>query len=89
MSFSRPIHWYHSHADPILPDGTFKRACVPECCRWARRGGKCQSPGGADRRQLEQQLHTDTPPDTHTHKIKLPDTSTLIMPHAASGKVRT
>jgi hypothetical protein len=24
MSFSRPIHWYHSHADPIWPDGTFK-----------------------------------------------------------------
>jgi hypothetical protein len=24
MSFSRPIQWYHSHADPICPDGTFK-----------------------------------------------------------------
>ncbi len=24
MSFSRPIQWYHSHADPIWPDGTFK-----------------------------------------------------------------
>ncbi len=24
MSFSRPIQWYNSHADPILPDGTFK-----------------------------------------------------------------
>jgi hypothetical protein len=23
MSFSRPIHWYHSHADPIWPDCTF------------------------------------------------------------------
>ncbi len=23
MSFSRPIQWYHSHADPIWPDGTF------------------------------------------------------------------
>ncbi len=23
MSFSRPIQWYHSHADPICPDGTF------------------------------------------------------------------
>jgi hypothetical protein len=22
--FSRPIQWYHSHADPIWPDGTFK-----------------------------------------------------------------
>ena len=21
MSFSRPIQWYHSHADPIWPDG--------------------------------------------------------------------
>ncbi len=25
MSFSRPIQWYHSHADPIWPDSTFKR----------------------------------------------------------------
>ncbi len=24
MSFSRPIQWYHSHADSIWPDGTFK-----------------------------------------------------------------
>ncbi len=25
MSFSRPIQWYHSHADPMLPGGgTFK-----------------------------------------------------------------
>ncbi len=24
MSFSRPIQWYHSHADPIWPDGIFK-----------------------------------------------------------------
>jgi hypothetical protein len=24
MSFTRPIQWYHSHADPICPDGTFK-----------------------------------------------------------------
>jgi hypothetical protein len=24
MSFSRHIQWYHSHADPIWPDGTFK-----------------------------------------------------------------
>ncbi len=23
MSFSRPIQWYHSHADPIWPDDTF------------------------------------------------------------------
>ncbi len=23
MAFSRPIQWYHSHADPIWPDGTF------------------------------------------------------------------
>jgi hypothetical protein len=23
MSFSRPIQWYHSHADPIWPDGDF------------------------------------------------------------------
>ncbi len=26
MSFSRPIQWFHSHADPIWPDGTFKGA---------------------------------------------------------------
>ncbi len=26
MSFSRAIQWYHSHADPIWPDGTFKPA---------------------------------------------------------------
>ncbi len=25
MSFSRPIQWYHSHAVPIWPDGTFNR----------------------------------------------------------------
>jgi hypothetical protein len=24
MSFSRLIQWYHSHVDPIWPDGTFK-----------------------------------------------------------------
>jgi hypothetical protein len=24
MSFSRPIQWYHCHADPIWPDGTFE-----------------------------------------------------------------
>jgi hypothetical protein len=24
MFFTRPIQWYHSHADPIWPDGTFK-----------------------------------------------------------------
>jgi hypothetical protein len=23
MSFSRPIQWYHSRADPILPDRSF------------------------------------------------------------------
>jgi hypothetical protein len=26
MNFSRPIQWYHSHADPIWPDSTFKDA---------------------------------------------------------------
>ncbi len=24
MYFSRPIQWYHSHADPIWPNGKFK-----------------------------------------------------------------
>ncbi len=28
MSFSRPIQWYHSHADPIWPDGTFDNLCA-------------------------------------------------------------
>ncbi len=28
MSFSRLIQWYHSHADPIWPDGTFKYECL-------------------------------------------------------------
>ncbi len=28
MSFLRPIQWYHSHADPIWPDGTFKLRTV-------------------------------------------------------------
>ncbi len=23
MTFLRPIKWYHSHADPFWPDGTF------------------------------------------------------------------
>jgi hypothetical protein len=27
MTFFRPIQWYHSHADPIWPDGTFKATC--------------------------------------------------------------
>jgi hypothetical protein len=26
MFFSRPIQWYHSHVDPIWPDGTFNIA---------------------------------------------------------------
>ncbi len=26
MSFSRAFQWYHSHLDPIWPDGTFKTA---------------------------------------------------------------
>jgi hypothetical protein len=26
MSFSRPIQCYHSHADPIWPDSTFKKS---------------------------------------------------------------
>ncbi len=25
MSFSRLIQWYHSHVEPIWPDGTFKK----------------------------------------------------------------
>ncbi len=28
MSFSRPTQWYHSHADPIWPDGTFKSSAA-------------------------------------------------------------
>jgi hypothetical protein len=34
MSFSRNIQWYHSHADPIWPDSTFKpRRNTPLSCR--------------------------------------------------------
>jgi hypothetical protein len=29
MSFSKPIQWYHSHADPVWPDGTFKETGSP------------------------------------------------------------
>jgi hypothetical protein len=28
MSFSRAFHWYHSHLDPIWPDGTFKKQTI-------------------------------------------------------------
>jgi hypothetical protein len=28
MSFSMPIQWFHSHEDPIWPDGTFKTAAL-------------------------------------------------------------
>jgi hypothetical protein len=28
MSFSTPIQWYHSHADPIRPDGTFNSQLI-------------------------------------------------------------
>ncbi len=28
MSFSRAFQWYHSHLDPIWPDGTFKRTYI-------------------------------------------------------------
>jgi hypothetical protein len=28
MSFSRPIQWYHSHTDPIWPDGTLKTGFI-------------------------------------------------------------
>jgi hypothetical protein len=30
MSLSRSIQWYHSHADPIWPDGTFNILCTKE-----------------------------------------------------------
>jgi hypothetical protein len=33
---SWPIQWYHSHADPICPDGTFNAA---EIFSWRWRGG--------------------------------------------------
>ncbi len=47
MSLSRPIQWYHSHADPIRPDGIFKITqpckkeyaelcgCLSPCFSWA------------------------------------------------------
>jgi hypothetical protein len=28
MAFSVPIQWYHSHEDPIWPDGTFKTSLL-------------------------------------------------------------
>jgi hypothetical protein len=33
MSFSRPIQWqwYHSHADLIWPDGSFKASAYSTC----------------------------------------------------------
>ncbi len=37
MSFSRPIQWYHSYADPICPDGTFKYIYIEglkRICHW-------------------------------------------------------
>ncbi len=34
MSFSRPIQWYHSHADPIWPGGTFKVLFVRKIQHW-------------------------------------------------------
>ncbi len=30
MSFSRAIQWYHSHADPIWPDGTFNECLLSQ-----------------------------------------------------------
>ncbi len=33
MSFLRSIQWYHSLADPIWPDGTFKGICFIHCYR--------------------------------------------------------
>jgi hypothetical protein len=30
MSLSKPIQWYHSHAELIWPDGTFKNLVVLE-----------------------------------------------------------
>ncbi len=32
MSFYRAFQWYHSHADPIWPDGTFKIIRCPLWC---------------------------------------------------------
>ncbi len=43
MTFLRPIQWYHSHADPVWPDGTFNwrgkhsysgRQIRDMCMRW-------------------------------------------------------
>ncbi len=35
MYFLRPIQWYHSHADPIWLDGTFKGLY-----HWMKRGAE-------------------------------------------------
>ncbi len=34
MFFSRPIQWYHSYADPIRPDGTFKKNKEKHCLNY-------------------------------------------------------
>ncbi len=35
MSFSSSIQWYHPHADPIWPDGTFNPILLLDT--WSRR----------------------------------------------------
>jgi hypothetical protein len=52
MYFSRPIQWYHSHADQIWPDGTFKKFVYfnefpayfknPNSTDWVAVSKKCQ-----------------------------------------------
>jgi hypothetical protein len=39
MSFSRPLQWYHSHADPIWPDGNFNNPPPPYSQLLSHAGG--------------------------------------------------
>ena len=49
MSFSRAFQWYHSHLDPIWPDGTFKAKTSPRI--------QCQSSCPPSRNQHQRQNH--------------------------------
>jgi hypothetical protein len=54
MSFSRPVRWYHSHADPICPEGTFSSSILfGKSWRelFKKRAGKCHL-AAADSAQL-------------------------------------
>jgi hypothetical protein len=41
MSFPRPIKWFHSHADPIWPDGTFNKSAKLLSFEGIRKRAEC------------------------------------------------